>query len=201
MSPDFRVFHDPHSLQYHYTVEGPGHQVVFTDTRTYRSYPRVNKGASEIFPIEQFRRQILQTPRTDNRLLLVVVSTNAPPVEPIRAAARYDVITNRAQHHPDVYEAWEAPTPTFDRLLKALTDKLPFDPQRHRVGQVILLSGDVHHSFASRLVYRATNRLEDTTPQPATAVIAQLVASAFKKETESTRGFHRRVTLMCRKKL
>jgi hypothetical protein len=34
-------------------------------------------------------------------------------------------------------------------------------------------------------------RFEDLQPQPATAVIAQLVASSFKKETEETRGFQK----------
>ena len=190
-SPHNQLFHDPHSLQYHYTVEGPGHQVVFTDTRTWRSYPHGGNEPSEFLTIEQFRQQILKTPRLENRVLLVVLSTNSPPVEPIRAAARFDLLANTFEHHPDVYEAWEAPSPAFDRLLKALTDKFPFDSNKHRNGQAILLSGDVHHSFATRLVYRATNRFEDTTPQPATAVIAQLVASSFKKETDSTRGFQR----------
>lgn len=198
--PEAGLFHDPHSLQYHYTVEGPGHQVIFTDTRTWRSFPKGGNEGSDVLPKGQFQQQILNTLDTGDRVLIVVISTNAPPVEPIRAATRNAFISNTFEHHPDVYEAWEVPfAPSdrttkslpFDRLLKALSDKLPLDANRHRVGQVILLSGDVHFSFASRLIYRATNRYEDVTPQPATAVIAQLVGSSFKKETGSTRGFHR----------
>jgi len=185
------LYHDPHSLEYHFTVEGPGHQVIFTDTRTWRSFPNGGNETSEIFPKEQFKRQILDAPATGDRVLLVVLSTNAPPTEPIRAATRYAGIAKTFEHFPDVYEAWEIPSTPFDRLLKTLTDKLPLDSNRHRVGQVILLSGDVHHSFATRLIYRATSRFEDATPQPATAVFAQLVASPFKKETEGTRGLHR----------
>jgi hypothetical protein len=76
-------------------------------------------------------------------------------------------------------------------LLRTLTSKLPKNNSDERYGRVILLSGDVHHSFATRLSYRAKTRFEDVTDQPATAVIAQLVSSSFKKETDSTRGFQR----------
>jgi hypothetical protein len=186
------LFHDTHSLQYHYTVEGPGHQIIFTDTRTWRGLPTRGNAPGELLPKDQFKTQIPNKPKTGDRVLLVVLSTNAPPVEPIRAAARHDRLAQFVKHHPDVYEAWEAPSITFDRLLKSLTDKLPLDSNQHHVGHAILLSGDVHHSFASRLVYRATNRYEDTTPTPASAVIVQLVASPFKKETDDTRDFHRK---------
>jgi hypothetical protein len=49
----------------------------------------------------------------------------------------------------------------------------------------------VHFSFASRLLYKATTRYEDSQPQPITSVIAQLVASSFRKQTDNTLGFHR----------
>ena len=49
----------------------------------------------------------------------------------------------------------------------------------------------MHFSFATRLLYKATTRFEDTQPQPVKAVIAQLVASSFRKETDNTLGFHR----------
>ena len=201
--PAGALFHDPHSLEYNYSVEGPGHQVVVTDTRTWRAFPDGGNNASMILPKDQIQNQIVNTPTTGDRVLIVILSTNAPPVEPIRAAARNAGIARTFEHNPDVYEAWETPqsrvppkgkeipSNAFDRLLKALTDKLPLTGNTH-VGQVILFSGDVHFSFASRLAYRATNRFEDATPQPATAVVAQLVASAYKKETGSTRGFRAR---------
>ncbi len=138
-----------------------------------------------------WKAQIPRIPELGNRVLLVVLSTNAPPVPPIRAAAEHARLAQFFEYNPDVFEAWEAPSITFDLLLKALTDKLPLDNNNHHVGQVILLSGDVHHSFASRLLYRGTNRYGDDTPTPTSAVIAQLVASPFKKETASTRDFHR----------
>src|SRR5262249_35829321 len=55
----------------------------------------------------------------------------------------------------------------------------------------ILVSGDVHHSFASRMVFRGSARFEDTQPKPVNAVFAQLVASAIKNQSEKTLGLHK----------
>lgn len=185
------LFHDPFSLKYHYTIEGPGHQVIVVDTRTWRSFPYGDSEGGELLPKAQFKSQIVDTFDTGDRVLIVVLSTNAPPTEPIRAATRHAGLTTRVRDFPDIYEAWEIASAPFDRLIKAITDKLPLNSDQHRFGQAILLSGDVHHSFASRLSYRASNRFEDATPQPATAVIAQLVASGFKSEADDTYGYHR----------
>jgi hypothetical protein len=188
--PDNAVFHDEGSLLYHFTVEGPGHQIIFTDTRTWRSFPTGRVGGGALLPKEQLAQQIVATPPTGERFLIVVLTTNAPAVEPIRSATRHDFITNHVQHYPDVYEAWELPSIHFDRLMASLSDKLPVVDGR-RTGALALLSGDVHFSFATRLLYKASTRVEDTEPQPVKAVIAQLVASSFRKETKNTLGFHR----------
>lgn len=192
---DHAVFHGSHSLQYHYTVEGPSHQIIFTDTRTWRSFPKNTDGThllSKTPQTDQYKEQILDAPDTGNRLLFVVLSTNMPPVQPIRAATRHARISNKIKHHPDIYEAWELPSVAFDRLLVALTSKLPLDASNQHMGPVIVLSGDVHFSFASRIMYRATKRYEDDAqPRGAMAVIAQLVCSGFKKQDEDTIRFHR----------
>jgi hypothetical protein len=190
---DHAVFHDSGSLRYDFSVEGTGHQVIFTDTRTWRSFPRKADGTHLLTKnqqTDQFKQQILDAPDTLDRLLFVVLTTNAPPVQPIRAATRHDRISNGLKHFPDVYEAWDLPSVSFDRLLVALTSKLPLDESNQHTGPVILLSGDVHHSFASRIMYRATKRYEDDAqPRAATAVIAQLVASPFKKQNDDTVRF------------
>lgn len=191
---DNAVFHDAFSLQYHYSVVGPGHQVIVTDTRTWRAFPRDSDGATHLITknaqADLFRRQIVDAPDPGDRQLLVILSTNAPPVQPIRSATDHFKLTNAIKHFPDVFEAWDLPSVSFDRLLTALTSKLPLVGGQ-RTGSVILLSGDVHFAFASRMIYRATNRFEDTTPQPAAAVVAQLVASALKNQSDGTKDFHR----------
>ncbi|MET0625969.1 MAG: hypothetical protein ABW250_23745 [Pyrinomonadaceae bacterium] len=196
------VFHKPGSLQYHYYIECDKHLIIVTDTRTWRSFPKGGDEPGVFLPPAQLSNQILSTPLLGDRALLVVLTTNAPPVQPIRSASRHPGVARtgakytKSDVEPDIYEAWDLPSVAFDRLLVTLTSKLPeVDLVRNgqtikeRKGQVILLSGDVHHSFATRLIYRADQRFEDQ--QPATAVVAQLVASSFKKEDEDTRGFQR----------
>ena len=136
------------SLLYNYTVEGPAHQIIFTDTRTWRSFPRGTSGGGDLMSTEQMREQIVNTPPTGDRALLVVFTTNVAPVEPIRSATRHDFIANLWEHFPDVYEAWELPSVAFDRLMVTLTKKLPTVDGR-LIGPLILLSGDVHFSFAT----------------------------------------------------
>jgi hypothetical protein len=191
-------FHDSPSLTYNFTVEGTGHQIIFTDTRTWRSFPHGTTQHADLLTIDQFKEQIentlsLRTAANVDRVLIVVLTTNAPPTEAIRAFTRHDFLANRAKRSPDVYESWEMLTVPYDRLLKALTDKLPLNNQGQHAGSVILLSGDVHHSFATRLVYDATNRFEDDPqqPKPALAVFAQLVASSLKKQTDDTLEIHK----------
>jgi hypothetical protein len=177
--------YDANSLIFNYTVEGPGHQVIVTDTRTWRSFPRGGGEAPDLLPQQQFADQIHNIkPDTAGRALLVVITTNAPPVEPIRSATRHDWIANHAEHFPDIHEAWVLPAVAFDRLVKSVTDRLPTVANELR-GPVILLSGDVHIAFASRMLYKATARYEDAKKTPATAVIAQLVASSLRKQTDS----------------
>jgi hypothetical protein len=186
------------SLAYNFHCEWPTHQIVFTDTRSWRAYrSKSNDVTADLLPPDQIDAQIPLTPDLGDRILLVVVTTNAPPVQPIRGATRHDTISTfvssvfTSDSHPDLFEAWEIPSLSFDRLLKRLTDKLKPDGSFAHYGQVILLSGDVHHSFATRLLYRATNRFGDTQAQSALAVVAQLVASSFKKQSDDTIGFHR----------
>ncbi len=185
------------SLTYNFIYQGPAHQIVFTDTRSWRAYPHGNDATADLIPPDQFSVQIPTSPPLEDRVLMVVVTTNAPPVQPIRGATRHDTLStvgsklSSGDAHPDLFEAWEIPSLSFDRLLKTLTDKFKVDLTGTRYGQVILLSGDVHFSFASRLSYKATNRYGDVQAQKAQMVVAQLVASSFKKQNDDTVGFQR----------
>jgi hypothetical protein len=185
------VFHEPGSLTYNFSVESPGHQVIFTDTRTWRFFSNGADVMSELLPKAQFALQMAKTPPTDGRALLVVVSTNAPPTQGIRTATQLEVITNYFEHVPDLYEAWEISSPAFDRLIKVISNKLPAAGTGSR-GGAVLLSGDVHFSFASRLLFTGTSRFEDesSNSHPVMVVIAQLVASSFKNQDAKTLGLH-----------
>jgi hypothetical protein len=193
---DAAVFHEPQALRYDFSVEGAGHQIIFTDTRSWRSFPDGADGTHLLTKndqTDQYQQQIVGAESTRDRLLFVVLTTNAPTVEPIRAATRHDNVTKAFAYQPDLYEAWDLPSVSFNRLLVALTSKLPVDTSGQHTGAVVLVSGDVHHSFASRLVYRASRRYEDGAQDTrAAAVIAQLVGSSLKKQTEDTVGFQRK---------
>jgi hypothetical protein len=192
--PDQRT-PDPSSFTYNYTIEAAAYQVIVTDTRTWRRFPDGNNTTGHFLPVQptdQYKAQIANTPGLNGRALLVVLTTNAPPTEPIRTAGRNPWATKQfgGSDNPDIYDAWDLPSVPFDRLLVTLTNKLPL-VQGSRKGAVMLLSGDVHHSFASRLKYRATKRFEDTQAQPALAIVAQLVSSSFKKQNEKTIILHK----------
>jgi hypothetical protein len=197
------------SLEYNFTVEGPGHQVIVTDTRTWRSFPDPGlESHPELLGADALKRQVAEAPPLGNRLLLVVVTTNAPPTAGIReaafigAAANYYVGKKAGAlylkskdflYNHDLNDSWEFPSLAFDHLLVAISDKFHTVDGR-RTGRAVFLSGDVHFSFASRLAYWAdVQRLGDPPGQgqKVTAVFAQLVASAFKNEKGDTRGLQR----------
>ena len=54
--PDNAVFHDPDSLIFNFTVEGPGHQVIFTDSRSWRSFPTGRVGGGVLLPQRPTRK-------------------------------------------------------------------------------------------------------------------------------------------------
>ena len=187
---------DAGSLVYNYTIEAAAYQLIITDTRTWRTFPDGPDTTGHFLPAQpdQLKAQVTGTPDLNGRILLVVITTNAPPTEPIRTAERHPWATTKfgGSDNPDIYDAWDLPGVPFDRLLVALTEKMPL-VQGIRRGTAILMSGDVHHGFASRLKYRAKRRFEDpqNKPQPASANIVQLVASSFKKQNGTTVILHK----------
>jgi hypothetical protein len=193
--PDRSLRHEPGAMRYDFSIVSPGHHILFTDTRSWRAFPDDADGTHLLTKndqLDQYKEQITDSDFTGDRLLFVVLTTNAPPVQPIRAATRHDTLTHTlATVNEDLYEAWDLPSVGFNRLLVALTNKLPEVSGQH-TGAVVLISGDVHHSFATRMVYRATRRFEDGDKDTrASAVIAQLVGSSFKKQNYLTVVFQR----------
>jgi PhoD-like phosphatase len=197
-----RMFHPPDSLTYNYTIEGPAHQVVVTDTRTWREYPATKPGSTKESPKDavllgeaQMMRQLCEEPAVPplgKRTLLVVLTTNAPPIRAIRTAEKTDWFIHKFEHMPDLYEAWVMNARSTDLLFKRLSDRLPRVGERLR-GHVLLLSGDVHHSFATQLYMNGGARIDDpaTQRQPVDAVFTQLVSSALRNQDENTLELHR----------
>jgi hypothetical protein len=198
------------SVRNHFSVEGPSHQVIVTDSRTWRSFPIPGlESHPDLIGPSELRRQLkTDPPPLGNRLLLIVTTTNVPPIASIREAAFLGGAGNyyvgmkagawyfkvkKFLYDNDINDSWEFPALAFDRLIAMVSDKLP-NVGGTLTGQVVFLSGDVHFSFASRLAYWAEiQRLEDLPAhqQKVKAVFAQLVASALKNEKDLTRGLQR----------
>lgn len=227
----FGVYHDgedqlpvggvnSQSLRFNFLIEGPGHLIVVTDTRTWRSFPNIDGHGTFLSTSgrPEMTRQFAishqqQPPLVDNRMLLVVLTTNAPPIASFRFAAKNPALVDFGKHpggdywqmfkdifwsdaesltehdadHQrravfayDLYDSWEFPSPQFDSLITELDTLL----QSRGSQQVILLSGDVHSSFASRVTVFAT---QGATPVPR-LVAAQLISSPFKNQKDDTRA-------------
>jgi hypothetical protein len=185
------------SLRYNFTVEGPAHQVLVTDTRTWRGFTGDNSLPTLLYG--QLPDQIINAkPPLGERLQLLVCSTNAPPIAQIRllvhaGGAQWATTLMRRKKTPqsaidfwDIPDSWDFPSRDFDEMIAAVTTRLA---QRDGtiVAPLVILSGDVHFSFSSRMGYWATSRLGDTTPQAVNIAIAQLVSSSLKNEANGTR--------------
>lgn len=233
--PKGRVFHEPEtnlpqnaenkvSLRFDFHVEGPGHLILVTDTRTWRAFPQ--KGIdtpADFLPITSSPSQLTSQVTIDpshvlgDRIMIVVLTTNAPPIAAFRYAAAHPLLVDtvghlgflrlfkaayenfagsseagmpteltgarRAIYEDDLYDSWEVPGNKFDRLVTQI-DSLAQTGTRK---QVLLLSGDVHSSFASRLTVFGPDP-EDGIMGTPRLVIGQLVSSPFKNQAKKTRG-------------
>ncbi|GAB1545262.1 hypothetical protein NUACC21_79380 [Scytonema sp. NUACC21] len=207
----------PNSLKWHYTVRGPGFEVIVLDTRTWRGFP----GEKDFhFPAllsrEGFDEQISKVPRPDDTKVTIVVSPSPviglPFLETVQKIAK-----NMAEKLGTAAwgfdpEAWGLEETAIERLLARLALRaLPNQKSR-----VIFLSGDVHYSFAARLQYSATRPFQSSpnvetrhgssvdgasadvmsanVPSPDGAslqmVIAQFTSSSLKNEAKGFGGSH-----------
>jgi hypothetical protein len=223
-----RVFHDsednvassnPDSLRFNFRIVGAGHLILVTDTRTWRGFPSFGLDDRGDF-LESYAaksemlRQLSLSDLLDDRLLLVVVTTNAPPIAGIRKAATNPFLLNlkhageniegffidaptltssapplysgsvRAIYEFDLQDSWEFPSAPFDHLVVQLDSLLQ---AQGRTSQAILLSGDVHSSFASRLTVFGQDPQDGIMGTPR-MVVAQLVSSALKNQLTKTKG-------------
>lgn len=225
----YRVFHDPPqntitigavkvsdtSLRFNFSIEGDGHQVIVTDTRSWRAFPSaapncndishadflpvVIDQASQPVAVEQLQLDTdvpgldVQLNKSDptltGRLLLVVFTTNIPPTAGIRKAATTADYSKFSVYNHDLRDSWEFSTGAFDRMMAHLDKKVAGSKQPN--SPVILLSGDVHFSFSSRLAYWVQLARFGDPPGQSTQskrVFAQLVCSSFKNQEKKTLG-------------
>lgn len=192
-SQPFGVYHDADSLVYNYTIEGAAFQLIVTDTRTWRTFPRGGKvSAPDLLPESQIAAQVTATPPLGDRLLMVLVTTNMPNCPSIRQAARdLPGLPTHAFDFEDFFDAWSIEQIDCARMIVAMAKKASTSTGAMK-NRVVLLTGDVHSSQATRLGYFASQQAGDPAGAPTSAqvVFAQIVASAVHNLSDATLGEH-----------
>ncbi|HTH49491.1 MAG TPA: hypothetical protein VMB21_18390 [Candidatus Limnocylindria bacterium] len=184
---------DSSSLIFNYSVETPAYQLIVTDSRTGRSFPRGLLQPPDLIEASQLAFQIGGTPDLANRLLMVLFTTNFPACPGIRQAARDLPTLGRGQiYENDLFDSWEIERVDYGRILAALSRKFPRDANGVLTGSLVVLSGDVHASSVSRLHYKADAQTGDPAGGATRAdlVIGQLISSALRNQSDKTLGEH-----------
>ncbi|NJL84793.1 MAG: PhoD-like phosphatase [Leptolyngbyaceae cyanobacterium SM1_1_3] len=170
------------ALTWHYRLQGPCHEVIALDTRTWRGYPASKSSIAPPMLLcpSAFEQQLTQ-PLRDSTLpddadhaTLIIAPTNVFGLKIIDRIHNWK-LKRRQVFSTDVGDAWNIHDEALAHLLTTLFQ------QRQRI---VVLSGDIHYSSVVRLSY------ED---EQARRVLIQLTASAFKNEEMLTRLLHTRL--------
>jgi hypothetical protein len=162
-----------------------GYEILVLDCRTERDYP---PSKDDLLPpgllsADAIKAQITDVPTDARKVTLVVSQTPVLAVQEILEVQA--LLTGTLLWGFDV-EPWGLNKTAYQRVLAALAQR------RERV---VVLSGDVHYSFAARMSFRATRPFGERTalPSPRAAVIGQLTSSSLHNEGDtffSSRRFH-----------
>lgn len=204
-SEDSIIAHPEGSLNWHYSITGPSHEVIVLDTRTWRGYPIGDRDPAALLSRTGFRKQRSVGPALPKPITMVIASTNVITAPFTRGFVSdlwyllkyiWYLITLTLTPHP-VYDlglgdSWEGQSRAFETLLAWLASRAP-ETGNHRQARVLILSGDVHYSFTCRLQYWAKSPLtEESNPSPVSseAIFAQLTSSPLRKEDGKKRFLH-----------
>jgi hypothetical protein len=178
------------ALTWNYTFHSKCHEVIVLDTRTWRGYPADQKATAPPMLLcpQAFAQQLTQplsqasisktTENEGDRITLVIAPTNVFGLKVLDWLHEWHRRQNKV-FTADVGDAWNIHDEALAQLLTTLFQ------QRQ---QIVVLSGDIHHSFVVRLSYATTT---SSTKSP--AVLVQLTASAFKNEEFITKLIHTRL--------
>jgi hypothetical protein len=167
------------SIAWHYQIAWDLHEVIVLDTRTWREFPSDETGFPSLLSDEAFREQILRPnePTPQKEITLVVSAGPVVGVPLVEWLQNTDSPKKRLDRDS---EAWALERPAFERLFARLSQRSLQSSPDHRF---VLLCGDVHYGYTTRLQYWA-KQLFEAAAAPARAIFAQLTASSFRNETE-----------------
>lgn len=190
----------PEALTWHYTVQSQCHEIIALDTRTWRGFP---VDESVLAPPVILAPQALEAQvsgllqglkqaqpeaagAAPPRLTLVISPTNLFSLKAIDWVQHYHLQRGDV-FSADVGDAWNLPSDALAAFLISL-----FEQRQH----LVVLSGDIHYSFAVRLSFARRSRTEagrETRDNPPPAVMVQLTASPLKNGEPITRLIHTRL--------
>jgi hypothetical protein len=163
------------ALDWHFVLNGPRHQVLVLDTRTYRSFPGLQDDPPSLLTGPALALQLTPTNAAGQPLpppppdgVLVVL---APP--PIVDVPFSEFGKSQVSHTTGDREIWGFQPDSFESLLAALAG---------RFSRIVLLSGDVHYGYTVRVEYWADNPY-GAAGQARAAVMASLTSSALKNQS------------------
>jgi hypothetical protein len=207
------------SFTWHFKAFGPKHRVLVFDTRTRREYPIVTKPnpepsdrphvarkpANVIEPmaladqLKEFESQNREGEPAEPDVTFAITTLPFIPTPIIEFLQKFlgeflpnlpilSILGRNGSFLGD-FEGFEYDVAGRERLIAQLA-RLGKVEAGKRKTRIVLLSGDIHFSYAARVNFWAQKPFG--TPDEATeAVFAQLVGSSTKKEESTTRALHR----------
>lgn len=184
------IFDKP--IIWNFRYEHPKYEVLALDARTFRSFPNTLYRPSEHLSKKAIDAQ-LPAASVPTDLTIVISPCNVVTIPMFRnflttvALPHIQIFTKWKEkrfrmlaYDPDQADSWEIGSPVFEYLVKRLAARaFKRETENLRQSRVLILSGDVHFSYAGRMAYwadenSATDRKEMT--------VAHLTASGFKNE-------------------
>jgi hypothetical protein len=206
------------ALEWHYAIRGPKLEIIVSDSRSRRGFSEDRYAAPAHLGPAALEEQIPLDDLDPDKLFLIVSTTNVLTVPLFHGRKVFgdkfifswwyiasfiirNIVLPVAQffgfapeftlYSPDLKDSWEAQTVPFEALLSRLARR-PAVVDGKRTARVVMLSGDVHFSWAVRMQYWADHPFQAAaSAEPAEAIFAHLTSSALKKEEDVGDKFHR----------
>jgi len=192
-------------IKWNYAITGKNFEILVLDGRTKRGYPGPpkNNNADEnglehlhasMFHEVTFEEQI-PTPQEPKDVTFVVAPTSILSIPAIdlnefplisRLIAKAATKNDRTV---DFYDHWKNQGADFEKLLNHIAKRGKITDAKTQTRNIIL-TGDVHFSAASRMIYEKKPPTQTNADPYCKSVFAQLVSSSFKKQEKKTRLIH-----------
>jgi hypothetical protein len=208
------------ALKWYYTIKSPNFEILVLDSRTQKAFTSDGYAPAHHIAAASLDEQLPLDNVDPNKVVMVVSPNNIFTVPSFHEekvfgesfirkwwyiAFRISVdillpflqligkVPEFSHYNPDLNESWIPQSQTFESLLSRLSRRTAMvNGEAIRRSRVLLLTGDVHFSWASRMQYWAEHPFDATpsTSQPVEAIFAQLASSPFNKEESFRDAFH-----------